>query len=195
MLKVKNSTINVIQKKQKIGIVKKQDILGNQVNYAYLALGSNLGKKIKNLELAKYQLYKNDVRIIKTSSYYRSKSWPNSKFPDFINAVLLVKTKLLLPELFKQIKFIENLIGRVKAPKNYPRICDIDIIDFNGKCLSTSFNFQSIEVPHLNMHKRNFVLMPLYEINQNWIHPKIKKNIVNLLFSLSDNELRSIKLS
>jgi len=175
--------------------VKKQDILGNQVNYAYLALGSNLGKKIKNLELAKYQLYKNDVKIIKTSSFYRSKSWPNSKFPDFINAVLLVKTKLLLPELFKQIKFIENLIGRVKAPKNYPRICDIDIIDFNGKCLSTSFNLQSIEVPHLNMHKRNFVLMPLYEINQNWIHPKIKKNIVNLLFSLSDNELRSIKLS
>ena len=175
--------------------MKKQDILGNQVNYAYLALGSNLGKKIKNLELAKYQLYKNDVKIIKTSSFYRSKSWPNSKFPDFINAVLLVKTKLLLPELFKQIKFIENLIGRVKAPKNYPRICDIDIIDFNGKCLSTSFNLQSIEVPHLNMHKRNFVLMPLYEINQNWIHPKIKKNIVNLLFSLSDNELRSIKLS
>ena len=175
--------------------MKKQDILGNQVNYAYLALGSNLGKKIKNLELAKYQLYKNDVKIIKTSSFYRSKSWPNSKFPDFINAVLLVKTKLLLPELFKQIKFIEKLIGRVKVPKNYPRICDIDIIDFNGKCLSTSFNFQSIEVPHLNMHKRNFVLMPLYEINQNWIHPKIKKNIVNLLFSLSDNELRSIKLS
>ena len=175
--------------------MKKQDTLGNQVNYAYLALGSNLGKKIINLELAKYQLYKNDVKIIKTSSFYRSKSWPNSKFPDFINAVLLVKTKLLLPELFKQIKFIEKLIGRVKVPKNYPRICDIDIIDFNGKCLSTSFNLQSIEVPHLNMHKRNFVLMPLYEINQNWIHPKIKKNIVNLLFSLSDNELRSIKLS
>ena len=108
---------------------------------------------------------------------------------------MLVKTKLLLPELFKQIKLIEKLLGRFKTPKNYPRICDIDIIDFNGKCLSTSFNFQSIEVPHLNMHKRNFVLMPLYEINQNWIHPKIKKNIVNLLFSLSDNELRSIKLS
>ena len=175
--------------------MKKQDTLGNQVNYAYLALGSNLGKKIKNLELAKYQLFKNDVKIIKTSSFYLSKSWPNSKFPEFINAVLLVKTKLLLPELFKQIKLIEKLLGRFKAPKNYPRICDIDIIDFNGKCLSTSFNFQKIEVPHLNMHKRNFVLIPLYEINQNWLHPKTKKKIVKLLCSLSDNEFRSIKFS
>jgi 2-amino-4-hydroxy-6-hydroxymethyldihydropteridine diphosphokinase len=175
--------------------VKKQDTLGSQVNYAYLALGSNLGKQIKNLELAKYQLFKNDVNIIKTSSFYRSKSWPNSKFPEFINAVLLVKTKLLLPELFKKIKLIEKFVGRVKAPKNYPRVCDIDIIDFNGKCLSTSFNFLSIKVPHLNMHKRNFVLIPLYEINQNWVHPKIKKNIVKLLCSLPDNELRSIKFS
>jgi len=175
--------------------VKKQDTLGNQANYAYLALGSNLGKKIKNLELAKYHLYKNDVKIIKTSSFYLSKSWPNSKFPEFINSVLLVKTKLLLPELFKQIKSIEKSIGRAKAPKNFPRICDIDIIDFNGKCLSTSINLQSIEVPHLNMHKRNFVLMPLYEINQNWFHPKIKKNIVKLLCSLPDNDLKSIKFS
>ena len=175
--------------------MKKQDTLGNQVNYAYLALGSNLGKKIKNLELAKYQLFKNDVKIIKTSSFYRSKSWPNSKFPEFINAVLLVKTKLLLPELFKQIKLIEKLLGRFKAPKNYPRICDIDIIDFNGKILSIKFNSQKIDIPHLDMHKRNFVLMPLYEINQSWVHPKFKKNIVKLLCSLPDNELRGIKFS
>ena len=97
--------------------MKKQDTLGNQVNYAYLALGSNLGKKIKNLELAKYMLFKNDVKIIKTSSFYSSNSWPNSKFPEFINAVLLIKTKLLLPELFKQIKLIEKILGRVNAPK------------------------------------------------------------------------------
>ena len=175
--------------------MKKQDTLENQVNYAYLALGSNLGKKIQNLELAKYKLSKIEVSIVKTSSYYRTKSWPNSKFPYFINAVLLVRTKLSLPELFKRIKLIEKSLGRVKALKNYPRICDIDIIDFNGKCLSMSFNYQRIKVPHSNMHKRNFVLMPLYEINQNWLHPKFKKNIVKLLSFLSDNDLRNIKFS
>ena len=51
-----------MQKKQKIGIVKKQDILENQANYAYLALGSNLGSKINNLEYAKYKLSKKKHR-------------------------------------------------------------------------------------------------------------------------------------
>ena len=175
--------------------MKKQDILENQVNYAYLALGSNLGKKIKNLELAKFKLSKNGINIVKTSSYYSTKSWPNSKFPDFINSVLLIRTKLTLPELFNQIKLIEKSLGRINAPKNYPRICDIDIIDFNGKCLSTKFNQQNIEVPHSNMHKRNFVLIPIYEINHNWIHPKYKKNIVKLLLALPNNQLNSIKFA
>ena len=175
--------------------MKKPDTLENQVKYVYLALGSNLGKKIKNLELAKYKLSKIGVNIIKTSSFYCTKSWPNTKFPDFINLVLIAKTKLLLPDLFKQIKLIEKSIGRTKAPKNYPRICDIDIIDFNGKCLSMKFNQHKIEIPHSNMHKRNFVLVPLYEINRNWVHPKFKKNIVKLLYDLPNNDLRSIKLA
>ncbi len=175
--------------------MKRLDILENQVKYVYLALGSNLGTKIKNLELAKYKLSKIGVKIIKTSSYYCTKSWPNSKFPDFINSVLLVKTKLLLPELFGQIKLIEKSVGRTVAPKNYPRICDIDIIDFNGKSLLKKFNQQKIKVPHPNMHKRNFVLLPIYEINRNWVHPKLKKNIVELIYDLPNNDLRSIKFA
>ena len=183
------------QKKLKTGIVKKQDILENQVSYVYLALGSNLGNKIQNLEFAKYELLKKDIKIIKASSYYRSKSWPDTKFPEFVNCVLFVQTKLILPELFKIIKLIEKSIGRKKTLRNYPRVCDIDIIDFNGQCLSTGFKFQKILVPHQSMHKRNFVLMPLFEINKNWFHPKLKKNIINLLFSLPRSDLKAIKFS
>ena len=174
--------------------MKKQDILENRVNYAYLSLGSNLGNKIKNLEFAKYKLSNIGVDIIKTSQFYSTKSWPLSKFPDFVNSIIYVKSSLILPELFNKIKLIEKSLGRKKTQKNYPRICDIDIVDFNGKCLSIKFNSQQINVPHLNMHKRNFVLIPLYEVNQNWLHPKFKKNIANLLFSLPNNDLRSIKL-
>ena len=173
--------------------MKKLDILENQVRYAYLALGSNLGSKIKNLELTKYKLSKVGVNIVKTSSFYCTKSWPNPKFPDFINSVLLVKTKLLLPELFKQIKLIEKSIGRSKAPKNYPRICDIDIIDFNN--LSLNLLKENIIVPHPRMHNRNFVLIPLYEINKKWNHPKFKKNIVKLISNLSNSDLRGVKIT
>ena len=173
--------------------MKKQDTLENQANYAYLALGSNLGNKKNNLEIAKFKLSIIGVKIIKSSSYYHTKSWPNKNFPDFINSILLVKTNLLLTELFNKIKLIEKTLGRKKMPKNYPRVCDIDIIDFNGKCLEVKLKSQKIKIPHSNMHKRNFVLIPLYEINQNWLHPKFKKNIVNLLSTLPNNDLRSIK--
>ena len=98
-------------------------------------------------------------------------------------------------KLFREIKLIEKSLGRVKTLKNYPRTCDIDIIDFNGKCLSIKLNQHKIEVPHSNMHNRNFVLVPIYEINRNWVHPKFKKNIVKLLYALPNNDLRSIKFA
>ncbi len=172
--------------------MKKQDILENLVNYAYLAIGSNLGKKIYNLEFAKYKLSDKGIYLLKSSSFYITRSWPNLNFPDYVNAVLLVKTNLSLLQLFNQIKLIEKSLGRVKAPKNYPRKCDIDIIDFNGKF----FNLHHIDlkVPHQRMNKRNFVLLPLFEINKSWIHPKTKKNIVNLLSNLKVDDIRSVKL-
>ena len=171
--------------------MKKQDTLENQVNYAYLALGSNLGKKIFNLVNVKSKLFKNEVYVIKSSSFYITKSWPNPNFPDYINAVIFIRTNLSLLSLFKKIKLIEKSLGRTNAPKNYPRKCDIDIIDFNGKF----FNFLNIDltVPHPRMDKRNFVLLPLFEINKTWIHPKTKKNIVNLISNLKGDDIRSIK--
>jgi len=181
-----------IQKKQKIGTEKKQDTLENQVNYAYLSIGSNLGNKIYNLELAKYKLTEKGIYIDKSSSFYVTNSWPNPNFPEFINAVLLVKTNLSLIKLLKQIKLIEKSLGRVKAPKNYPRTCDIDIVDFNGQFINI-LNTDLI-VPHPRMDKRNFVLFPLFEINKSWTHPKTKKNIVNLILNLKDDNIRSIKL-
>ena len=173
--------------------MKKQDTLENQANYAYLALGSNLGSKINNLEYAKYKLSKIGVKIIKSSSYYHTKSWPNINFPDFINSVLLIKTDLMLKDLFNQIKFIEESLGRKKAPKNYPRICDIDIIDFNKECLNISCSNNKVTIPHISLHKRNFVLLPLFEIQKDWIHPIKQINVKSLINLLPYKDIRSIK--
>ncbi len=173
--------------------MKKRDILGNQANKVYLGIGSNLTNKKKNIEFAKFHLISHGIQILKSSSIYISKSWPNNNFPEYYNAILLVKTKFTLLTLFKIIKNIEKQMGRTDAPKNYPRICDIDIIDFNEKILTIIYMGDKITVPHNLMHKRNFVLLPLYEINQTWFHPKLKKNIVKLLLNLDIRDLRSIK--
>ena len=174
--------------------MKKQDILENQANYAYLAIGSNLGKKIFNLISTKHKLSTNGINIVKSSSFYLTKSWPDSKFPDFINAVLFVRTYLSLTQLFKKIKVIEKSLGRVKTQKNYPRTCDIDIIDFNNSCKNIVHNGKKIITPHPRMHERNFTLIPLYEIKKNWIHPKNKQKIDILIKKLNPKSISDIKI-
>ena len=169
----------------------KQDLLENQVKLSYLAIGSNLGNKIENLERAKFELLYNKIKIIKCSSKFESKSWPNSSNPKFINIVVEIKTNLAPLKLLKTCNLIEKKLGRKRSIKNAPRSCDIDIIDYEQQILNLEYN--NLILPHPRMSKRNFVLLPLFEINNSWKHPKSKKNIVNLLNSLSIKDLRSIK--
>tara|TARA_B110000967_G_scaffold16126_1_gene15256 strand:+ start:218 stop:739 length:522 start_codon:yes stop_codon:yes gene_type:complete len=171
--------------------VKKLDILENQVKEAYLAIGSNLGNKINNIEVAKFELVKYKIKILKTSSNYKSESWPDESMPNYINIVIKVKTSLAPLELLEVCNLIEFKLGRIRSKKNSPRTCDIDIIDYNKIILSTKNN--KLILPHPRMNKRNFVLLPLYEVDKSWKHPKYKINIVNLINSLPIKDLRSIK--
>ncbi len=174
--------------------MKKQDTLGNQVNQVYLAFGSNLGDRKKNLNKALSLLKKDNIIIKKISRLYKSKSWPNENFPEFINFVVFIETRLNLKKLFTKIKNVESQVGRIKSKRNFPRVCDIDIIDFNGQINQKKIGNNKIYVPHKRMHIRNFVLLPLYEINKDWVHPKICKNIVFLLSNLSSEQLLGIKI-
>ena len=171
--------------------MKKQDTLENQVNLAYLAIGSNLGNKINNIEITKFELDKHKIKILKSSSNYMSESWPDSSMPNYINIIIKIKTSLAPLELLKVCNLIELKLGRVRGKKNAPRTCDIDIIDYDKKILNTK-NSQLI-LPHPRMCKRNFVLLPLFEVEKSWKHPKSKTNIVQLINSLPIKDLRSIK--
>ena len=121
--------------------MKKQDILENQANTAYLSIGSNLGNRIVNIEKTKFLLNDLKINILQTSNFYKTKSWPNENFPYYLNIILYVNTKLNLINLYNRVKYIEKLLGRIKSKKNSPRICDIDIIDFNSLCCSPVTDF------------------------------------------------------
>ena len=179
-------------KKNKIGIVKKEDISKNQVKTAYLAIGSNIGSRVTNINIAKYKLQLHNIKISESSSNYESLSWPNPKYPKFINIVLKVETFLNEKKLLLLCNKIEKDLGRLRVKKNEPRICDIDIIDYNGKvCNIKGKNF--LNLPHPAMSKRNFVLLPLYEISKRWKHPQSKISILKLINQLKINDLRAIK--
>ena len=166
----------------------KLDTLEKRVKVVYLGIGSNLGNKIHNIEKAKALLLENNISFISISSYYETPSWPNPKNPKFINIVLKVECSQNPAELLSLCKKIEVILGRKKSPKNAPRECDIDIIDFGGLVLKDRLN-----LPHKMMHKRNFVLFPMFELEKDWFHPLFKTNIKNLILSLTNNEIRSIK--
>jgi len=168
--------------------VIKQDTLENQVKYAYLGIGSNLSNKKSNIEKAKFELTQNNIKILLSSNYYESLSWPNTKNPKFLNIVLKISTPLKPLDLLKKCKKIESKLGRKKTPKNSPRECDIDIIDYDYTRMVSK-----IVLPHPRMHIRNFVLLPLYEINKNWKHPVTKHHIKKLILSLPKKDITSIK--
>ena len=153
----------------------------------YLGIGSNLGNRIKNITKAKYFLDLNGINITKSSSYYETLSWPDPNKPKFINIVVQSNTIESPEKLLKIFKSIEKKLGRKKKSKNSPRTCDIDLISYNQKILTGN-----ITIPHKRMHRRNFVLIPLFDIEKDWMHPVKKTNIKKLIYSLPNNDIRSI---
>ncbi len=153
----------------------------------HINIGSNLnskfGTKFKNISIAINLLINSKLRIIKISNFYETPSYPNKKMPKFVNIGLTAEYALDEAKLIKEIALIEKKIGRVQSKKNDPRVCDIDIIDFNGLIKKDRF----LELPHPRSHTRNFVLYPIKQIDPKWIHPILKKNVDFLIDELSLN--------
>ena len=154
----------------------------------YIGIGSNLGNRINNIEKAKYFLKSYNINILRSSSFYESPSWPNPKNPKFINVIVESDTTVPPKKLLNISNIIEKKLGRLRSFKNSPRTCDIDIISYGNKILT-----KKLIIPHERMSKRNFVLIPLFEINPYWIHPKTKKSIKKLIFSLPIKDITTIK--
>ena len=169
--------------------MKNQDISEDLAKLVYLGVGSNLGFRKENIEKAKFQLKENNIKFISVSKYYETLSWPNHKYPKYLNIILKAVCNHDPLTLLKICKQIEINLGRKKSKKNSPRICDIDIIDYHGMRLNIK---SKLNLPHNRMHKRNFVLIPLFEIEKNWKHPSKKSDIRTLISSLPMDDITSI---
>ena len=161
-----------------------------------LGLGSNLsssfGDRFKNIDLAISYLELYKIKVIKKSSFYESLSYPNKENPKFINIVVQASTYLEPVDIASVLIFIEEKLERKRKLKNDPRTCDIDIIDFNSQILDFNYKNLDFTVPHKKLSYRNFVLIPLKEILPNWIHPKTKNSIDQLLDELPIEDKNSI---
>ena len=150
----------------------------------HLNIGSNLeskfGTRFENITLAINLLINSKLKIKKISNFYSSPSYPNKKLPSFLNVGIFANYEYDETVLINQINLIEEKIGRTRSKKNDPRVCDIDIIDFNGLIIESD----NLKIPHEKCHLRNFVLYPILQIDSSWVHPIIKKNVKFLINNL-----------
>ena len=151
----------------------------------HLNIGSNLdstyGSRYDNISIAINLLKDSKIKVKKISNFCATPSYPNNNFPKFLNVGLISEYSNKKLILFKKIKQIEKKLGRIKTKKNYPRVIDIDIIDFKGEIKKT----KELILPHPKCHLRNFVLYPINQIDPNWRHPVLKKNVKFLINKLS----------
>jgi len=150
----------------------------------HLNIGSNLeskfGGRVENISIAINLLIDSKLKVNKISNFYKTPSYPNKKRPYFLNVGVLVNYLYNEQSLLEKIKVIENEIGRTRLQKNEPRVCDIDIIDFNG----LKIDKDNLKLPHEKSHLRNFVLYPILQIDPEWVHPILKKNVKDLINNL-----------
>ena len=168
--------------------MKKPDTLENQAKFAFLSLGSNLGNRNTNINKAKILLINKGIKIIKCSKIYETESWPDKKLPKYLNIVIKIYNSMTPFELFKILKTIENKLGRKISKRNFPRTCDIDILDYDHKLINKNLNNFNLTIPHPRLHLRNFVLIPLFDIAKDWIHPKLNVEISGLLSKIKSSE-------
>ena len=151
------------------------------IHTAILALGSNMGDRLANLQNAKTELSKIGT-IQKESNIYETEPVGFADQDWFLNYVIQIETDLNAQELLKETQNIEKKLGKNKLIENGPRNIDIDIIFFGDEIIDV----ENLKIPHPRMQDRRFVLKPLTEIAPKWIHPILQISVENLLKNIKD---------
>ena len=148
----------------------------------FLCLGSNVGDRAGHLHAAQALISKQIGKIAKKSHVYETEPWGQPNQDSFLNQVLMVNTLLDPRGLLDVIGKIERELGRGRREKWGPRTIDIDVLFYGRRVVRD----KGLEIPHPELHKRAFVLVPLLEIAPDYVHP-ILKNPIDELYAHCDD--------
>jgi 2-amino-4-hydroxy-6-hydroxymethyldihydropteridine diphosphokinase len=149
----------------------------------YLLIGSNMGDRRKHLSDALWAIETRAGVIRGRSSIYETAAWGRMNQSPFYNQAIRITTFLDPHALLQQLQLIEQSMGREKAEKWGERIIDIDILFYGEQVLDTA----ELTIPHPELQNRKFALIPMAEIADDLIHPKLFQTIHELLKNCDDS--------
>ena len=122
---------------------------------------------------------------MRASSLYESEPLGDAK-TWFVNSVIEIETEFQPEELLKRLKAIEKAMGRKrgKGKRWGSRVIDLDIL----LCDREIVDKRSLKIPHPEMHKRRFVLLPLAELAPHVVHPQLGQSVSALLAAVKDEK-------
>lgn len=151
----------------------------------YLSIGSNKGNRSVLINKAIDEIEKKVGIIISRSSIYESKSWGFDS-NDFYNLCLLIDTDIVPKSLLINLKKIEKSMGREDIDGSYSdRFIDIDILFYDN----ITTDSEDLKIPHPKIEIRKFVLVPMLEIADDYVHPILNKTIKELDNDCSDQDI------
>lgn len=149
----------------------------NQFNVVFIGIGSNIKNRFQFISSAVDKINSSKkCKVILASSIYISKPLGNLEQNNFLNLIIKVKTKYEPIELFEFLKDIEKDLGRKNRSRWSEREIDLDIIFFNNLI----YKDKTLSIPHSEILKRDFVYLPLLEIEPDIIHPFYNKKISDI---------------
>ena len=153
-----------------------------------IALGSNLGDRLANLQAARDALRKIATAgepVLEASIYQTEPLLCPPGSPLFYNSVVEIAFDGTPSDLLAFTQTIETQLGRTANPeRNAPRVIDVDLLYFGDTVVDT----EALELPHPRIGERRFVLQPLAEIRPEWILPGQTHCIAELLARLETDE-------
>ncbi len=157
-------------------------------NAVFLGIGGNLGDRVAHLRHALWLLAR-DCEDLTVSPVYETPPWGDTDQPMFLNLVARGKTGLSPQLLLARVKTIEFEVGRRPTRRWGPRVIDIDILAM-GRTIE---NGPDLSIPHSRMHERGFVMIPLADLEPDWVHPLLGTSAASIASSLPDDARLGIK--